>query len=322
MLCVRFNRCLLLLFSLSLLLSAGNLSAGPTKDELGDLAEPLNTKITTEFLSTPISRVVELLQRETGVTFIIDPGRAGVISDDQVSLKVDGVPAYDVIELLTLSTDIDWLVQKGVVFVSTKNAIVDRRVVSVAQIRTADAGRADTGMAEAGAADPEAGGATPTNGRVVAFAAPDAGAGSGVGAAAASEAGAPAGPVTEPSARRLEYVRYEARRDAGGCTVEVVLRDGGEEITGRGEGPDTTAGRAEAASRAVMDGIGQARTEIRFVMEGAVLTTSRGRGFVIVSAHAVQDRVTVPLAGAAPVTRSPEEAAILASLQATNRWSG
>ena len=183
---------------------------------------------------------------------------------------------------------------------------IDRRVVSVAQIRTpgADAAaRADDPDTAAGGGD-----ATSTNGRVVAFTAP--------------EADVDAEGVEDTATRRLEYVRYEARRDAGSCTVEVVLRDGGEEITGRGVGPDTAAGRAEAAARAVMAGIGQARAEIRFTLEGAVLTTSRGRGFVIVSAHAIQDRVTVPLAGAAPVTRSPEEAAILAALQATNRWSG
>jgi hypothetical protein len=52
------------------------------------------------------------------------------------------------------------------------------------------------------------------------------------------------------------------------------------------------------------------------------MASSRGRSFVIVAAHVLLDRENVRLAGAAPLTRSPEEAAILAALQATNRWSG
>ncbi len=103
--------------------------AGPAEDELGDLAGPLSTEITSEFLSTPIERIVELLQRETGVTFIIDPAQ-GQIGSRQVSLKVEAASAYEVIELIALSTEMDWLIQKGVVFVSTKNAIVERRVES------------------------------------------------------------------------------------------------------------------------------------------------------------------------------------------------
>lgn len=104
--------------------------AGPGKDELGDLAEPLSKEITDEFLSIPLDRIVELLERESGVTFIIDPSARGAIKDTQISLKVEGASVHDVLELITLSTDVDWLIQKGVVFVSTQDAIIKRRVVS------------------------------------------------------------------------------------------------------------------------------------------------------------------------------------------------
>lgn len=102
---------------------------GPAENELGELKDPLDTEITSEFLSTPIDRIVELLQRETGVTFIIDPAN-DFIGAKQVSLKVDKASAYDVLELIELSTEMDWLIQKNVVFVSTKNAIIKRRVES------------------------------------------------------------------------------------------------------------------------------------------------------------------------------------------------
>lgn len=125
----------------------------------------------------------------------------------------------------------------------------------------------------------------------------------------------------DPPTPRLEFVRYESRRDAERCSCDVILRSGHDEIVGSGRGPDTAAGRAEAAARAVFDGIAQARPDLRVELEAAVISSSRGRNFVIVAAHALLDRTTVPLAGAAPLARSPEEAAILAALQATNRWS-
>ena len=120
---------------------------------------------------------------------------------------------------------------------------------------------------------------------------------------------------------RIEFVRFSARRDAERCTCDVTLRDDGREIAGSGSGPDTAIGRAEAAARAVFDGIAAARPDIVITLDSAVISTSRGRDFVIVSAHVVQDRDSIRLAGAAPLARSPEEAAILAALQATNRWS-
>lgn len=129
---------------------------------------------------------------------------------------------------------------------------------------------------------------------------------------------APADDLAPP---RLEFVRYQSRRDAERCVCEVVLRAGDDEMTGTGSGPDTAVGRAEAAARAVFDAIEQARSELHVELEAAVISSSRGRNHVIVAAHALLDRQNVPLAGAAVLTRSPEEAAILAALQATNRWS-
>jgi len=102
----------------------------------------------------------------------------------------------------------------------------------------------------------------------------------------------------------------------------VILWGEGGEIPGHGSSTNTAVGRAEAAARAVLDGIRQARPELRLELEGATLSSARGRTFVIVAAHLLRDRDTVRLAGAAHMTRSPEEAAILAALQATNRWSG
>lgn len=128
-------------------------------------------------------------------------------------------------------------------------------------------------------------------------------------------------PATGPLEDRLEFVRFKARRDAERCTCDVTLKENDREIAGSGSGPDTAIGRAEAAARAVFDGIAAARSDLVIELDSAMISSSRGRDFVIISAHVVQDRGSIRLAGAAPLARSPEEAAILAALQATNRWS-
>ena len=193
---------------------------------------------------------------------------------------------------------------------------IDRRVVSVAQLRSDVDSNGHRLAGRAAAATPQqaAGGRgdeAPGDGLVSDDRpADDERAGDRTAQAPADE--------EEP---RIEFVRYEARRDAERCTCEVVFRDGEEEVEGSGSGPDTTEGRTEAAARAVFDGIGKARPELNIELEAAVISNSRGRSFVIVAAHAVLQRNSVRLAGAAPLARSPEEAAILAALQATNRWS-
>lgn len=175
---------------------------------------------------------------------------------------------------------------------------VDRRIVSVAQIRArADTnGNLGTAPKNDGAGEDDPGEDDPADD--------------------------PPEPDPRPAPpRRLEYVRFQARRDAERCTCDVVLRDIDAEVTGTGHGPDTAAGRAEAAARAVIDAIQQARPDLRLQVDGAVISSSRGRRHVIVAAHSLLDRNSVRLAGVAPISRSPEEAAILAALQATNRWS-
>lgn len=175
---------------------------------------------------------------------------------------------------------------------------IDRRIVSVAQIR----------------ADVDTNGhRSATRGALRAV--------TGQGPTPEEDEGPADDPDEDPAAPRLEFVRYQSRRDAERCTCEVVLRSGEHEVTGTGTGPDTAVGRAEAAARAVFSGIDRARSELRVELDAAVISSSRGRNHVIIAAHAILDRHTVPLAGAAPLARSPEEAAILAALQATNRWS-
>ncbi len=101
----------------------------------------------------------------------------------------------------------------------------------------------------------------------------------------------------------------------------VVLRQGDQEFTGVGEGSNTPQGRAEAAARALFASLAATRGRDDVALEDAAVVETVGRSFVMVSARGLAGRQSVPLTGAAAVARSPEEAAILASLQATNRWT-
>lgn len=132
-------------------------------------------------------------------------------------------------------------------------------------------------------------------------------------------------PVAESAAsasQRLEFVRYDARLlGTHEAHCRVVLRRGSEEFAGAGEGANTVQGRAEAAARALFAALVASRGSDDVALEGAAVIETGGRSFVLVSAHGLAGRQTVPLTGAALLGRSAEEAAILASLQATNRWA-
>lgn len=126
----------------------------------------------------------------------------------------------------------------------------------------------------------------------------------------------------ENIAVRYVFVGYDARTQPDlEAACRVTLRRGTEVISGTGTGPSTRLGRAQAASRAVFSAICAARHDHMLGLEGVTLVESHGRDFVLVAASAASGRDSLLLTGAASLHRSPEEAAILASLQATNRWS-
>jgi hypothetical protein len=169
---------------------------------------------------------------------------------------------------------------------------LDRRIVSVAQVRAEDV-----------EPDPRAGHAPRSDRAAVHAAAP-----------------VPAAPA--PPRGRLLFARFDARCDtAQRAMCRVVLARDDREFVGTGEGPATVPGRAEAAARAVFAALADANEAQPLGLEGVSVVDAHGRTYVLVAACGLQGRRFVSLAGAAPLTRSPEEAAILASLQAANRWA-
>ncbi|MGQ0813104.1 MAG: hypothetical protein ACT4O1_01400 [Gemmatimonadota bacterium] len=157
--------------------------------------------------------------------------------------------------------------------------VVDRRIVSVAQLRPS---AADTYMTKQ----------------------------KKTARAAARDAG--------PRDDRLVYIRFEATSTSSrGTNCRVTLRRGSNDITGDASGMNTIQGRADAAARAVFDALQQSGEGLG--LEGTTIVETHGKSYVLISARAVRGRTARILTGVAAVQRSPEEAAILAALQATNR---
>jgi hypothetical protein len=93
-------------------------------------------------------------------------------------------------------------------------------------------------------------------------------------------------------------------------------------FTGTGTGDPTTIGRIKAGARATFSAISAALESDTVALEGATLIETHGDTFVLVAARGLAGRSPLHLTGVAPLAHAPEEAAILASLQATNRWIG
>lgn len=103
---------------------------------------------------------------------------------------------------------------------------------------------------------------------------------------------------------------------------EVRLRVDGNEVIGTADGLDTGSGRIDAAARATLEALEKAYPRFNVVLEGASVTTAHGQKYVLVTTHGLQGRQSTPLTGAATLGASPEESAVLACLQAVNRWLG
>ena len=56
------------------------------------------------------------------------------------------------------------------------------------------------------------------------------------------------------------------------------------------------------------------------VLDGVKLVDAFDRSFALVAANAIHDREITALSGAASVEDTPDRAAIMAVLQATDRW--
>lgn len=129
-------------------------------------------------------------------------------------------------------------------------------------------------------------------------------------------------PVVEPPARRLLLEGLYIERSAGqkvACKVE--LRDRGRVVVGEAEGPDFEHARMEVAAVAVLDAMQQAAEEgVTLSLQGVTRVDALGQSYAIAVVSGSLRRESASLAGIGKVRDSVEEAAVLACLQAVNRW--
>lgn len=126
----------------------------------------------------------------------------------------------------------------------------------------------------------------------------------------------------EGNRRQLLFEDVEVRRSrTSGVMCRVTLRKGDESFVGEAEGLETQRSRVELASRAALAAIGQAY-ENSLALDGAKLVGAFDRQFVFVGVTGRMGREQQMLTGSCEVRDSAETAAVLAVLDATNRWIG
>jgi len=122
--------------------------------------------------------------------------------------------------------------------------------------------------------------------------------------------------------RRYLFEGYEFERKMPQHIVcRVRLRLENQEYVGTAEGTDIERGRLNAAAQAVLNALELAEErEIGFALDGVKTIDVFDLPVVVSAVYGLSGRTRTYLAGAAPVNESPEHAAILATLKATNRW--
>ena len=111
----------------------------------------------------------------------------------------------------------------------------------------------------------------------------------------------------------------------------VEIEWDGRRYTGEASAPDLSRARLEAAAEATLsavevavaatlEGDDDARAGVSLEVDGVKVIQAFDRQFVVVAVHAFGGRDVVSLAGATAVEESADRAAILATLQATDRW--
>ncbi len=102
--------------------------------------------------------------------------------------------------------------------------------------------------------------------------------------------------------------------------IRVLLRSGGLELEGVEEGVDEARSRVQLAARATVKALERELEESGVVLEGVRIVEAFDRKLVLAAVHGVGGRSSTLLVGVCEVRESPEQAAVLAVLDATNRW--
>lgn len=130
-------------------------------------------------------------------------------------------------------------------------------------------------------------------------------------------------PVPETGGGRflvMSGIQLERRNLEVHCRVE--LKHGSRSFAGEAREMDSVTGRARAASRATLAAAEQTTPDVQLGLEGISVVELFSRRYVAVSIEAAQGRDFVLLAGMVTLDahRAIEDAAVLATLRAIDRW--
>jgi hypothetical protein len=126
--------------------------------------------------------------------------------------------------------------------------------------------------------------------------------------------------------RKLIFEDVEVRRSrTRGVLCRVTLSRDGQEYYGEAEGQETERSRVELAARAAVLAIAESMKatpggDRSLALEGSKLLDAFDREFIFVSVLARLGRENAVLTGSCEVRESKETGAVLAVLDATNRW--
>lgn len=128
--------------------------------------------------------------------------------------------------------------------------------------------------------------------------------------------------VQQEALRRQVTFRAVDVRAGGGqrVSVAVTLLVRGDEVTGESEVADTPTARVQGAARAALRALDRVVERGTLELEGARRFEEFDADVVMVGVQTVEDRGTQLMVGTARVQGSVERAAVLAVLDATNRW--
>ena len=103
--------------------------------------------------------------------------------------------------------------------------------------------------------------------------------------------------------------------------IRVKLAFEDREAEAEEQGTDTIRNRVEAAARAASQCLDELMPDNSIALEGATLVDAFDRKFVMVAVHGLGGREAMLMTGTAEVRESAERSAVLAVLDATNRWA-
>jgi hypothetical protein len=122
--------------------------------------------------------------------------------------------------------------------------------------------------------------------------------------------------------RGVLFGRLEFQSTGGGQRIgmHVTLRVGEEEIAGTSDAVDTARARLNGAARATVAALDKILTRGMLDVEGVQVVDAFDRHYLMVGIIVVGNRGTHVLTGTCELADGPEQAAVLAVLDATNRW--